>query len=132
MGAARVWSASRYPCAVTTNLETLVRRTVVLIAAVALSLLVAAPAGAEVPEGWSNPEPVSIMHALLVLGGIPLLLFVLITLAVYIPALVRGERVAPGAPALENQWLGGPRKSTSELAGPDSEESAAGGASARW
>lgn len=108
------------------------RRAAVLIAAVATPLLVASPAGAEVPEGWSDPEPVSGLHALLVLGGIPLLLFVLIALAVYVPALVRGERVAPGAPVLENQWLGGPRKSTAELAGPDSDESEAGGASARW
>jgi len=30
------------------------------------------------------------------------------------------------------QWLGGPRKGTAELAGPDSEHSEAGGASARW
>lgn len=116
----------------TTNLQTLVRRTAVLTAPVAITLLAAAPAGAEVPEGWSDPDPVSSLHALLVLGGVPLLLFVLIALAVYIPALARGERVAPGAPALENQWLGGPRKTTAELAGPDSEESEAGGASARW
>ena len=92
----------------------------------------AAPASAEVPEGWSDPEPVSALHALLVLVGIPVGLFVVIAVAVYVPALVRGERIAPGAPAIENQWLGGPRKGTAELAAPDSEESEAGGASARW
>ena len=66
------------------------------------------------------------------LAGVPLLLFVLIVLAVYLPALVRGERVKPGAPAVEDQWFGGPRKGTAELAGPDNEDSQAGGASARW
>lgn len=97
-----------------------------------MPVALAAPAHAEVPEGWSNPEPVSALHALLVLAGIPLLLFVLIALAVYLPALVRGERVKPGAPAVEDQWFGGPRKGTAELAGPDNEDSQAGGASARW
>ncbi len=97
-----------------------------------MPVALAAPAQAEVPEGWSDPEPVSALHALLVLAGIPLLLFVLIVLAVYLPALVRGERVKPGAPAVEDQWFGGPRKGTAELAGPDNEDSQAGGASARW
>lgn len=98
----------------------------------ATPVALAAPAHADVPEGWSNPPPVSTLHALLVLGGIPLLLFLLITLAVYLPAMVRGERVAPGSATVEDQWFGGPRKGTSELAGPDTEESQAGGASARW
>jgi hypothetical protein len=52
--------------------------------------------------------------------------------AVYVPALVRGERLAPGAPLVENQWLGGPRRSAGELAAPDSDSSEAGGASGRW
>lgn len=102
--------------------------TAVLVAAFA----VAAPATADVPEGWSDPDPVSGLEALLLLGGIPLLVCVLIALAIYVPALARGERVAPGAATVENQWIGGPRKSTAELAGPDSDDSEAGGASARW
>ena len=72
------------------------------------------------------------VHALLVLGGIPLLLFLAIAVAVYIPSLVRGERIAPGTPAVENQWLGGPRSGTAELQGPDSADADAGGASGRW
>jgi hypothetical protein len=121
---------------VTTPLQTLVRRTTTVLGAagaVAVTgLTTAGPAGADVPEGWSTPDDVSALHALLILAGIPLLLFVLITLAVYVPSLVRGERVKPGAPAVEDQWFGGPRKGTSELAGPDTEESKAGGASGRW
>lgn len=120
----------------TSNIETPVRRAAVLLVAAATpvlgAVLMASPAGAEVPVGWSDPEPVPVLHALLVLGGIPALLFLLIVAAVYVPALVRGERLSPGATGLENQWLGGPRKTTAELAGPDSKESEAGGASARW
>ncbi len=107
----------------TTKFQTLARRAAVLTFAVAIPVLVAAPARAEVPEGWSDPEPVDTLHALLVFVGIPLLLFVLIAIAVYVPALVRGERVAPGAPAIESQWFGGPRSGTHELeSGSDSVE----------
>ena len=115
--------------------STLVRRVVaaaVVAVSLALPLVVAAPAVADVPEGWSDPESVSMLHVLLVMVGVPLALFVLILLAVYVPAAARGERLKPGAPSVENQWLGGPRKSAGELAAPDNEESRAGGASARW
>ena len=47
-------------------------------------------------------------------------------------SLVRGERIAPGQPPVENQWLGGPRTGTAELKGPESEDAEAGGASGRW
>ena len=72
------------------------------------------------------------LHALLVLAGIPLLLFVLITLAVVVPGLVKGERFTPGGRATEDQWFGGPSKGTAALPAPDNDESKAGGASGRW
>lgn len=111
---------------------TIVRRTAVVLAASAAVVGLAGPASADVPEGWSTPDDVSGLHAVLILAGIPLLMFLLITLAVYVPALVRGERLKPGASGVEDQWFGGPRKGTSELAAPDTEESKAGGASGRW
>jgi hypothetical protein len=86
----------------------------------------------DTPVNWSDPKDVNMVHALLLLGGIPLLLFVLITVAVYVPSLVRGERIAPGQSPVENQWLGGPRTGTAELKGPESEDAEAGGASGRW
>ena len=86
----------------------------------------------DVPIGWSDPKDVNMVHALLVLGGIPLLLFIAITVAVYIPSLVRGDRITPGQPPVENQWLGGPRTGTAELKGRESEDADAGGASGRW
>lgn len=99
-----------------------------IIAASALAAVVPL----DVPVGWSNPSDVNMVHAVLVFAGIPLLLFILITLAVYAPSLARGERIAPGQPPVENQWLGGPRTGTAELKGPESEDAEAGGASGRW
>jgi hypothetical protein len=88
----------------------------------------------DVPVGWGGDQhrDVNVVHALLLLGGIPLLAFILITVAVYVPSLVRGERIAPGQPPVENQWLGGPRTGTAELKGPESVDAEAGGASGRW
>ncbi len=85
----------------------------------------------DVPLGWPDNGDVDSLQTLLLLAGVPLLLFIGITLAVYVPSLVRGESIAPGAPAVENQWLGGPR-STAELSGPDADADETGGASGRW
>ncbi len=86
----------------------------------------------DVPVGWSEPKDVNMVEAVLLLGALPLLLMILITVAVYVPSLVRGDRIAPGQPPVENQWLGGPRTGTAELKGPESEDADAGGASGRW
>jgi hypothetical protein len=102
-----------------------------------MSLLVAGPASAKVPEGWSDPEQIPMQQVLLILVALPLLLIALITAAVYVPALVRGERVAPGVAPVEDQWFGGPRGGTRELeSGAGRDERAAeedtGGAGGRW
>ena len=87
----------------------------------------------DTPIGWSeNPQDVNTVEALLLLGGVPLLLFLAITVAVYVPSLVRGEPITPGAPAVENQWMGGPRAGTAQLSSANSEETDTGGASGRW
>jgi hypothetical protein len=122
---------------VTSRTPTRVRLPAVLSAAAGLSLLVAGPAGAEVPEGWSDPPPVPVLEALLILAGIPLLLIVLITAAVYVPAMARGERVSPNPPEIEDQWFGGPRGGTRELEsagdrGRGGEPGETGGAGGRW
>lgn len=116
----------------TTKLARRVRRTSTVLLAGALVVAAGGPAGAEVPEGWSDPAPVDGWEATLLLVGIPLLLFVVITLLVLVPGIVKGERFTPGGHATEDQWFGGPRQGTAELPAPDSEGSQAGGASARW
>ncbi len=119
-----------------TTTLTAIRRLLVVAAAGlwlgAASLVLAAPASADVPEGWNEPPAIDKLEAILLLAGLPLLLFVVITFLVYVPSIIRGERIAPGHPGTENQWLGGPRKSADELAAADTDESQAGGASGRW
>ncbi|RHW27700.1 hypothetical protein D0Z08_08555 [Nocardioides immobilis] len=100
--------------------------------AVAAILATAAPASADTPEGWPDEPAIDFVEMLLILGGIPLLVFIVIVALVYGPPLARGESVKPGAQPLESQWLGGPRKSGGELAAPDAEGSKAGGASGSW
>ena len=110
------------------------RRSRRLTSAAAASVVVAvtglaAPASADVPEGWSNPDDVDMLQALLLLGGVPLLLFVGIVVLTYLPALIRGEKLAPGA--ADDQWFGGPRKGAKELeSGAQAEET--GGARGSW
>ena len=89
----------------------------VVLAAAATVLATVRPRERRGPEGWSDPDAVSVLQACSCSPGIPLLLFLVIAVLVYLPAMVRGERVAPGGATRENQWFGGPRKGTAELAG---------------
>lgn len=114
----------------------LARRTRAVLLALGLAgttvLLSAAPAAADVPVGWSDPADVNPLMALLLIVALPVLGLLVLAAMIYGPPLARGERVAPGAPAVANQWIGGPRRKTGELAGPDGDDSQAGGSSARW
>lgn len=108
-----------------------------LVAVGALLVLVSAgSASADTPEprpgGWEPKPEVDVLEAFLVLGGIPLLVMVVVTLLFVAPALARGEDLSVNALEQENQWLGGPRKAAGELAAPDSEDSKAGGAGGSW
>ncbi len=109
----------------------------VITVAVALPLTYAAAASADVPEGWGDPDDVPFLHALLVLGGIPLACIVLLALAVYLPSSVRGESVAPAGVRPDDEWFGGRRDAlaSSHQALAQRKESAAeetGGASGSW
>ena len=107
------------------------RRATVLALAPAIALL-AAPAHADVPDGWAPVSDVDDLHALTILLGGPLLLFVLIAVAVYLPAMVRGEKLLPDHTAGEAQWIGGPRQGVAELPAADGDDSRTGGASGSW
>lgn len=109
--------------------STLIRRTTLVLTAAAAPLLAAAPAVAEVPEGWSDPDEVGALELLLLVAGLPIALALLIALAVYLPAMARGENVKPGAQT-EDQWFGGPRNSPAELENHDAGRT--GGGSGSW
>jgi hypothetical protein len=103
-----------------------------------LLLATGAPALASPPAVW-GPEPsVPALQALLVYLVIPVGLFVLITLLVYIPSMTRGAKYQPGqAWRNEPQWFGGPRAGVdaaneTQAAAEQSEGAERGGASARW
>ncbi|RYC13202.1 hypothetical protein [Nocardioides zhouii] len=115
-------------------------RSLVLTSAPVLALL-AAPAHADVPEGWGDQTEHNSLDALHALGlylGAPLLLFVLIALAIYVPVMARGEKLLPdhagrgGNELPAGQWIGGPRQGVAELPGPDGDDSQAGGARGSW
>ena len=92
----------------------------------------AGAASADVPEGWSDPKDVDTLHALLVLGGIPLAVIVLLALLTYVPSIVRGESVAPAGARSEDEWFGGRRDATKALEAGKADESDTGGASGSW
>jgi hypothetical protein len=116
---------------VTPTTTRLARRSGVLLVAAALPLLTAAPAVAEVPEGWSHPEDVSALQLLTVLVGFPLLLFVLIVAACLVGPLARGEKLLPST-STPDQWFGGPDRPAGELESSSRSTGPTGGASGSW
>lgn len=114
----------------TSSAARLAARASVPFCALGLTLL-AAPAHADAAKGWTTYEDINTLQALLLLGGVPILLFVLITLAVYLPALARGEDVSPAGGEVEDHWLGGPRN-TKELTTGNAGSSETGGARGTW
>ena len=115
----------------TSTTTRLARRSGLLLLAVVLPLLAAAPAHAEVPEGWSEPEDVSLLQLLTVIVGFPFVLFALITAAVLLPALARGEKLLPST-STPDQWFGGPDRPADEVESRHRQLGSTGGASGRW
>lgn len=107
------------------------RRSGALLLAAALPLLLAAPAHAEVPEGWTEPDEVSLLQLLTVILGIPLVIFAVIVAAVLAPALARGEKLLPST-ATPDQWFGGPGLPPGEVEDRPRELGPTGGASGNW
>lgn len=133
LGGASAPCGDRVSCVTTTDaFAALARRAVrasVLLGAL-LVALAAAPAHADMPEGWAESTDVDGQEALLLLVGVPLLMFVVISVLVVLPALIRGERVLPDHGAADAEWIGGPRQGTDAL--PAAEETRSGGASGSW
>ena len=93
---------------------------------------------ADPPEEWANNPSVSPLHVLLVMAVIPIGLFILITLLVYIPSMTKNESYRPGqAWRGEPTWFGGPRAASrppraAQAIGAGGSDSSRGGASGRW
>ena len=87
----------------------------VITVALALPLAYAGAASADVPEGWSDPDDVYFLHALLVLVGIPLAGDRAAGAGVYVPSIVRGESVAPAGARADDEWFGGRGDTTKAL-----------------
>jgi hypothetical protein len=79
----------------------------------------AGPASADIPDGWSDPQPVPVLNFLLTFVGIPVLITIGILAAVYLPGVVRGESVAPAGARTSDQWFGG-RRDMAQLEGASS------------
>jgi hypothetical protein len=98
---------------------------------------------ADPPSTWQDPPHVSPAHVILVLVVIPVALFALITLLVYVPSMRKGETYHPGQPwRSEAEWFGGPKggidavdrvhQSAAVGAGHQDEDAGRGGTSAGW
>jgi hypothetical protein len=94
--------------------QALRRAALVVGSATILLLAYAGPASADIPDGWSNPPSVNVIHFLLVFVGIPALITLGIMAFVYLPGVVRGESVAPAGVRADDQWFGG-RRDAAEL-----------------
>lgn len=90
------------------------RAALVVGSATILTLAYAGPASADIPDGWSDPASVPVLHELLLFVGIPVLITLAILAFVYLPGVVRGESVAPAGARTDDQWFGG-RRDTAEL-----------------
>lgn len=114
---------------------TLLRTLAVICLAVVLPLATASAASADAAEGWHETAPadVDFMHTLLVLVGIPLLVIVILAMATYVPAIVRGESVAPAGARTDDEWFGGRRDAEKALeARKSGSGDETGGASGSW
>ena len=94
----------------------------------------AAPASAAPPEAWPEPDNGSMLDNLLLLVGVPVLVFVLLALLVYLPSMMRRQSTQPALAFRDRpEWFGGPRKGVSGAhAARNTDDSDKGGASARW
>lgn len=121
----------------TTKSQTPRRAALVVGSATILLLALAGSASADIPVGWSDPPPVPVLRDLLLMLGIPLLITAVIVASVYLPGVVRGEKVAPAGARTDDEWFGG-RRTSAELEGASTPGSAgdddrdAGGAGGSW
>jgi hypothetical protein len=142
--AKRSRSRVRYPERVTNRLPHPRVRRAARVLALAPAVLVTCTAGAALadpPDTWEKAKDVSPLYTVLVLGAIPLGLFLLITLMVYLPSMTgRNKGYQPGqAWHGESQWFNGPRgglqaadRNAPVAVGDGRSTPVRGGTSGRW
>ncbi|HET7689605.1 MAG TPA: hypothetical protein VFK41_04455 [Nocardioidaceae bacterium] len=118
-------------------LPTAVRRAARALALVpgVLVLVTAGPALAERPgsDAWPTPDNDSTLQTLLVLGGIPFLLFVGIWVLAALPSMLKGQKYDAAVAFRDNpEWFGGPRRGVDAAPDDASEPQGRGGTSAQW
>jgi hypothetical protein len=92
--------------------NTVVRRAarVLAILPAILVTLAASAAFAEPPETWEDTPSVSGLHVIVLLVIIPVALFLLIWLLVYLPSMMRGNEDQSGVVRHgQAEWFGGPQ-----------------------
>jgi hypothetical protein len=92
--------------------NTVVRRAarVLAILPAILVTLAASAAFAEPPETWEDTPSVSGLHVIVLLVIIPVALFMLIWLLVYLPSMMRGNEDQSGVVRHgQAEWFGGPQ-----------------------
>lgn len=99
--------------------------------AVMSSVVLAAPAMADLPEAWETPESASFLDFLVLVLAIPVGVALVITLLAIAPALARGEKLTGHHGPVTDDWFGGPRGGKRELKASGSAQDA-GGASGTW
>jgi hypothetical protein len=91
---------------------------------------------ADAPATWEDPDHGSGLELLLILGGVPLAIILLIALFTYLPSMMRGTSTEPALAFQQKpEWFGGPRRGTDAVDGqPEAatESPSTGGGSARW
>ena len=93
----------------------------------------ALPAFAEAPDAWDDTSNGSTLNALLLLAGVPLLLFVGIWVLAALPTIIGGQKYdATVAFRDQPEWFGGPRRGVEAAPDDASEPQGRGGTSANW
>ena len=115
--------------------STAVRRTlrgITLIPAV-LVLTATGPASAEPPATWEESAQPSVIDALLLIFGVPALLFIVIWVLASLPSMIGGQRGDAALAFRDNpEWFGGPRQGVEAAPGDAGEPQGRGGTSAHW
>ncbi len=105
-------------------------------------LATAAPASANTPVGWEETDAMSVLDAMLLFVGGPLVISVVLALLVMAPSAIRGGGQQAGLSRWsEPQWFGGGDQAAVGRSGGDhaaleapapAEAEQGGGAGARW